>query len=330
MKKTDPVLRSIWHRLWQLSKKENTRSCYDSHLRMLEKTFYPFEQRFLGRALEDVAIWIGLMDGGGRPQASIGTVRGVVSAVREYYRGNRLVQPKEVNDHIDILVEGFARANGGGRVDYAPMDWPRFSRFMNWYQRQSDFEPETAWGMIFEWAFALRVNQVSKIKACDHSLGAGTWIYCCPRQKGHGSTGAMENHECAPQLNARVGQRLLQEPAGSARLMFPNYSPVTVNKIIQRAAGELGWEDDLRWSSHSIRNGSIYDARLLGGLAGAILRGGHSSLSMAVYYSRPLEERRRRLVSARVPASTTRARTKRSKSAAGRRAGSCVRLSMRR
>ena len=50
MKKTDHVIKAIWGRLWLLSKKENTRSCYDSHLRMLEKTFYPFETKISAKS----------------------------------------------------------------------------------------------------------------------------------------------------------------------------------------------------------------------------------------------------------------------------------------
>ena len=173
--------------------------------------------------------------------------------------------------------------------------------------------PEMVEPVEFQWAMALRGNQVGevqfgqllKLNAASHQ--GSLYGFTGPRDKvtqGHKSRLNCENHLCAPELNARLEQfierRSREAQAEAARtggsvddmLVFPDWCMKTVNTAIKAAARKYKWSDLLNYcGTHCLRHGSLAHAFAQGGDEAAKRRGDQQSAEVRKIYTASHEQR---------------------------------------
>ena len=284
-------------RLARKAMKPGTAKSYDSNLRMLTKTWFVDEHRCLQPNLRDLLIWVAIMDDKGGA-ASINTILGVRASVRKVLKQEGTPQDATyhgLNTLIDEVIKGYAREYPPCVIDYGPIVWDKMEALLQLAEADTTVMADIYWGMAFQWAFALRVSQVAKVRACDlRRRKDGRWEYCCARQKGHTAAAdeEVEYHLGAPQTTEYINRLLaLRAGLGPGEYLLPGYTIQGVNAVIRRAAVIFGWNLTLQWSSHSLRHGSLTQARREGGMEAVALRGAQLSAATRELYSREESQR---------------------------------------
>jgi hypothetical protein len=173
--------------------------------------------------------------------------------------------------------------------------------------------PEFVEPVEFQWAMALRGNQVGRatfgqVLKLDASSNFGSlYSFTGPRDKvtqGHKARQDCERHLCAPELNERleafIERRRSEAEAKAARtgepvlnmLVFPDWRTTVVNEAIKGAARKYEWSDLLNYcGTHCLRHGSLADAFAKGGDEAAVRRGDQQAAETRIIYTKSHEER---------------------------------------
>ncbi len=282
-------------RLADQGKKATTRASYESNLRGMRGTWFEDEKRFLGVNLRDFKIFIALMDAMGGA-ASARTVEATRAAVRNAMTTTGEYQDPTLNAQIDAAVKGYGQEHPQGAVDYGPIDWEKMQQLEQFMLSDEKTDVDTYWGALSQWTFALRVSQVKGMRMCDLRRRAdGLLEYSCRRQKGRSvkKDNEVEYHEGARQSLPFMNRLLaLSARDGPKAVLQSTFTMEKLNDTIRRAAAHFKWDPCLQWSSHSLRHGSLVQARRDGGLDAVYRRGAQLSGATRELYSREETQRK--------------------------------------
>ena len=281
--------------LMRAAKRQSTRVTYDQAAGNLEKTWFPEEGRWLRPTYDDLLTWLVIMRGkDGKALASQSTVRNTVNALREEFvinaalgRGPGLTYSQDQG--LALAMTGFMRGGVQPHVEYGPITFDKLEKVLEYVGKQRQPNWALWWRMLFEYGFALRVEESALLRRCDFGLGDnGRWYVRIPLSKPRTpeQDRQLETHWCSPRAQALVAQRLGQAVPTDTMPMFASVTAEQINAVIAAVAKAEGWSTQLRWSSHGFRVGSLNDAlKETGDLAEVERRGAHRSEAMKIKYS---------------------------------------------
>ncbi len=193
---------------------------------------------------------------------------------------------------LDLRLQRYARLHVDTHAVCGALDPKQLLQALKLYSQSPNLNIEILRGMIMQWAFAFRGNQILTLTRSNFVKTAKVnWIYVGTRQKTMGKDGKvkMETHEIDASFN-EVVSRILARHSGGVK-MFTYYPLATVTKLLVTAASHYDWRE-LRWSAHSLRHGSVVDVVEKHGLEAGKRRTGHESLVSVEHYAVPNDQRR--------------------------------------
>lgn len=188
------------------------------------------------------------------------TIRRMHSAVRWHMVATRVSTGSDDEALYRMALQSYERryvktARPAGAV--TPEQFANVLKYME--AATPAYDPELLTGMVFQYSFAFRADQVRGLLRRHFVETTDSIVYIGPAHKVKlpGSQVLTERHVLLEGMESVIRDELPTFEGDGDAVMFPTYSAAEVGKILRAAADQYKWSECLRWSAHSLRHGAI-------------------------------------------------------------------------